>query len=101
MPGQHREHHRAENVALVGRVRARVMQRAVGDEAVEQAALLEQFDEERQLAERRHRRATVPFHMDAPRKGVGHHRTSRHPLHHRLLTRREPPQIPALLAHPS
>jgi hypothetical protein len=35
------------------------MQRVIGDQAVEQPALLEKFDEKRQLAERRHRRAAV------------------------------------------
>jgi hypothetical protein len=29
--------------------------------------------ERMQVAERRHRRAVVPLHMNAPRKGVGHH----------------------------
>ena len=40
MPGQHRQHHRAEYVALARRVRARVTQRAIRHEAVEQSALL-------------------------------------------------------------
>ena len=101
MPGQHRQHHRAEYIALGGRVRAHVMQRAIRHEAVEQSALLEVLDEERQLPERRHRRPAVPFHMDAPSKSIGHHRPGRHPLHHRLLTRPEPRQIPAFLAHTS
>jgi hypothetical protein len=53
MPGQHRKHDRAENVALGRRVWARVMQRAIRYPAVEQRALLEEFDEERYLIERR------------------------------------------------
>jgi hypothetical protein len=89
MAGQNRQQHGAENVALGGRVRARVVQRAIRHPAVKQRALLEELDEKRQLAERCHRRAVVPFNMNAPRKGVGHHRPGRHPLYHRLLTRRE------------
>jgi hypothetical protein len=77
------------------------MQRAICHPAAEQRSLLEEFDEERKLAERRHRRAVVPLHMDAPCKGVGHHWTGRHPFYHRLLTRREPRQIPAFPHHTS
>ena len=70
VPGQNRQHHRAENIALGRRIRANVVQRAIRHLAVEQGALLEVFDEERQLAERRHRRGAVPFYMDAPGKPV-------------------------------
>jgi hypothetical protein len=67
MPRQYRQQYPAENVALKRRVRARVVQRAIRHPAVEHRALLEEFDEERQLSERRHRRAAGPLHM-----GDGH-----------------------------
>jgi hypothetical protein len=109
MPGQHREHHGAEDITLVRSVRACVFQRAIRYKVVEHRAQLEKIDEERQLAKRRQRRAAVPFDMDRPGKGIGDHRPEgigdhrpgRCPLYHRLLTRREPRQLPMFLAHPS
>ena len=70
MAGEHRQHRRAENFPLPGRVRAHVAQRTVGDEGVEQAGRLEKVDGERKLAERRHRRRVVPFHPDRTEKAV-------------------------------
>jgi hypothetical protein len=60
----------------------------------------DEFDEERHLPERRHRRAVVPFHMDAAREGIGHNRPSRHSLYYRLITRRETPDNTAIRSHP-
>jgi len=82
MPGQHRQQHRAEDIALSRRIRARVEQRTVRHQAVEQPALLEVFNEERELPKRRHRRTAVPFHMDTPGKSIGYDRPSRYPLYH-------------------
>jgi hypothetical protein len=67
---QHGKHRRAENVALLGRVGARIAQRTIGDKGVEQPALLEKIDEERELPERRRRRFLVPFHMHGSKKAV-------------------------------
>ena len=67
---QHGEHRRAENVALLGRIGAHVAQRTIGDEGVEQPALLEKVDEERQLPERRRRRLLIPFDMHRAKKAV-------------------------------
>ena len=49
--GEQGQHRRAENVAFLRRVGARVAQRTIGDESVEQPARLEEVDEERQLPE--------------------------------------------------
>src|SRR5260221_9449235 len=68
MPGQHRQQPRAEDIALSRRIRARVMQRTVRHQAVEQPALLEVLDEERELSERRHRRAAVHSTWTRPAK---------------------------------
>ena len=59
--GQHRQHRRPQHVARLGRVRARVVQRAIRDERLEQTRRLQKIDEERQLAERRESRRMVPF----------------------------------------
>src|SRR4029453_15905439 len=62
MPGQNRQHQRAQHVALARRIRADERQRTIRHPAVEQAALLQIFYEERQLSERRDglRRAPPP-----------------------------------------
>ena len=68
--GEHGQHRRAENVPLPGRVRAQIAQRTVGDQRVEQPARLEEVDEERNLAKRRHRRFMVPFDPDRTKETV-------------------------------
>ena len=60
-PGQHRQHRRAQDVPLLRRVGARVPQRAIRDEGVEQPRRLQIVDEEGKLTERCHRRLVVPF----------------------------------------
>jgi hypothetical protein len=86
--GQHREHRRAENVALLRRVRAHIAQRTVGDEGVEQPGRLEEVDEERQLAKRRHRRFVVPFDPDRTKEAVEIDASRPLPRNnHRLFTR--------------
>jgi hypothetical protein len=62
--GQHSEHRRPQNVALLWRVGTAVAQRTVGDQGVEQSARLEEMDEERQLPKRRQRRLVIPFDTD-------------------------------------
>ena len=47
VPGQNREHRRAQHIALLWRVWARISKRAIGNECVEQVRGLEIFDEER------------------------------------------------------
>jgi hypothetical protein len=54
----------------------------------------------RSKAAGRHRRAVVPFHMDAAREGIGHHWPGRHLLSYRLTSRRETPDNPAFRFHP-
>ena len=63
VPRQHRQHRRSQNIAFFRRVRARVMQRAIRHESVEQAARFQKIDEERQLPKRRQRRLGIPFDM--------------------------------------
>ena len=67
---EHGEHRRAENVALLRGVGTAVAQRTVDDEGVEQPGRFEEMDEERELAERRHRRLMVPFDTDRPKEAV-------------------------------
>src|SRR5215471_1153121 len=86
---------------LGGAFRAREVQRAVRHQAVEQPALLNELDEKRQLPERRHRRAVVPFHMDAPGKSVGRDGASNGRFYYRLFTLRVSPNNPANRSHPS
>jgi hypothetical protein len=76
------------------------VQRAVRHHAVEQSALFEEFDEERHLPEWRHRRAVVPFNMDAARESIGHDRPSRYSLYYRLITRRQAPDNSSIRSHP-
>jgi hypothetical protein len=68
--GEHRQHRRAENVPPPWRVRAHIAQRTVGDEGVEQPGRLEEVDEERKLAKRRHRRFMVPLNPDRTKETV-------------------------------
>ena len=68
--GEHGEHRRPHNVALLGRVGTAVAQRTVGDQGVEQSARLEEMDEERQLPMRRQRRLVIPFHTDRAKETV-------------------------------
>src|SRR5215831_12328091 len=86
---QHRQKHRAKNVAFTWCVRAREVHRAACNPAVEHAALLQILNEKRQLAEWRHGRRTIPLDVNSPREGVGHDRRNRPLLYYRLLTRRE------------
>ena len=67
---QHGKHRRTENVALLGRVGAPIAQRTIGDEGVEQPALLEEIDKERKLPQWRRRRLLVPFDMHRAKKTV-------------------------------
>ncbi len=77
-------------------MRASEQQRTVGNPVVEQPGLLQLFDEEWQLAERRHRCGGVPFHVHAPGKGIGNRRMLRN---FRLLTRRVNRQTSLFCAH--
>ena len=52
VPGKHRQHRRAQRIALLGRVRARVMQRAIRHKSIEQARRLQKVDEKRQRPKR-------------------------------------------------
>src|SRR6516165_560232 len=61
--GQHRQHCRAEHVALVRRIRARVVEWTVGNQGVKHPGGLEKLDEERRLAKRRERCLGIPLHM--------------------------------------
>ena len=85
MTRQNRQQHRAQQVALARRVRTAERQRAVRHPAVEQAALLQIFDEERQLTERRHRLRRIPLDVHPTGKGV---RGRGQFLYQRLFTRR-------------
>ena len=68
--GEHGEHRRPHNVALLRRVGTAVAQRTVGDQGVEQSARLEEINEERQLPKRRQRRLVVPFDPDRTKETV-------------------------------
>lgn len=67
---QNRQQHRAKQIALTRRIRARERQGAVRYPAIEQPALLQVLDEERQLAEWRHRRRRVPLYVNPTGVGV-------------------------------
>ena len=71
MAGQDRQQQGAQNIALARRVRAPQRQRTVRHPGIEQAAQLEEFDEERQLPERRCRRRRVPFDVHTPAERIG------------------------------
>jgi hypothetical protein len=64
VPGQDRQHRRTKHVAILRRVRACVMQRAIRDESVEQTRCFQKVDEERQLSQRRQRRPGVPLNAN-------------------------------------
>ena len=85
MPGQHRQEQGAQHVAFARRVRAGEGQRTIRPPAVEQAALLQILNEERQLSEQRDRRCGVPLDVNTAAKGIGDRRPL---LYLRLLTRR-------------
>ena len=68
--GQHGEHRRPHNVALLWRIGIAVAQRTVGDQGVEQSARLEEINEERQLPKRRQRRLVIPFDTDRTKETV-------------------------------
>jgi hypothetical protein len=91
--GQHRQHRRSKDVALLRRVRAHVTQRTVGDERVEQSARLEEVDEKRKLPKRRHRRFMVPFNPDRTKETVEIDASRPLPSdNHRLFTREVRPK---------
>ena len=85
MTRQNRQQHSAQQIALARGIRARERQWAVRDPAIEQPALLQVLDEERQLAQWRHRRRRVPLHVNPTAIGVGDRRPC---LNLRLLTLR-------------
>src|SRR3954454_21130901 len=85
MTGENRQQQRAEHVALARRIRTGERQRAVRHPAVEQATLLQVFDEKRQLTERRHRLRSIPLDVHPTAERVGNRRPF---LNLRLLTRR-------------
>jgi hypothetical protein len=70
MPGQHRQQHGAEQVALLRRIRTGERKRTVRHPGVEQPGLFEVVDEEGQLPERRDWRRRVPPNMHPTGKGV-------------------------------
>ncbi len=85
MTRQNRQQHGAKQIALARRIRTSERQWAVRYPAIEQPALLQVLDEERQLAEWRHRRRRVPLHVNPTGVGVGDRRPR---LNLRLLTLR-------------
>ena len=100
VPGQHRQHRRPQHVALLGRVRTGVTQRAIRHQRLEQPRGLQKIDEERQLPERRKRRFMIKLDPnrtgetvdhDAHARGVGFNR--------RLFTRRVSPKAREILSH--
>ena len=89
MPGQNRQQQSAQDVALGSRVRAGQRQRTVPNPGIEQAAELEELDEERQLPERRRRRTRVPLDVHPAAEGIGTQTNRfRQNFYRRLLTRR-------------
>src|SRR4249919_1336752 len=60
VPRQNRKHRCAKHVALLRRVGARIGERTIGHERVEQARTLQIFDEERELPIGRQRRRGIP-----------------------------------------
>ena len=85
MTRQNRQQHGAKQIALARGIRARERQWAVRYPAIEQPALLQILDEERQLAEGRHRRRRVPLDVNPTGISVGDRRPR---LNFRLLTLR-------------
>ena len=85
MAGQHRQHHRAEQVSRLRCVRAGERQQAIGDPGVEQSGLLQVIDEEWQLPKWRDRCCCIPLDVDPAREGV---RCRRVNFNRGLFTRR-------------
>ena len=98
MTRQNRQQHGAKQIALARGIRARQRQWAVRDPAIEQPALLQVLDEERQLAQGRHRRRRVPLHVNPTGIGVGDRRP---PLNLRLFTLRVNHQTRRFCPHPA
>ncbi len=91
----------AKHVAVARRIGPRAMQRAVGDERLEDAGHLQELDEERGLPERRLRRLRVPFDLDPARPAVDGDGRRRHLLRNwRLPTRRVSRNLALVLGHP-
>jgi len=89
VPRQHRQHRRSQHIAFFRRVRARVTQRAIRHESVEQASRFQKIDEERQLPKRRQRRLGIPFDKHRAGETVEDHALRRaFAFNRRLLTRR-------------
>ena len=70
MTGEHRQHQGPQYIPLLGRVPTGVVQRTILDPFVEQAAGLEELDEERHQAQAAHGGFWRPLHMDLARKRV-------------------------------
>jgi len=68
--GQHRQHQRAQHVALVWRVAAAVRQWAARHPAIEHARRSQELGEEHQLAVGHGRRVLIPAHVHAPTQCV-------------------------------
>jgi hypothetical protein len=77
------------------------MHRTACNPTVEKASLLQILDEKRQLAQRRHRRRTIPLDMNPSREGIRHNRPNRPLLYYRLLTYRETRQKLSIRPHTS
>ena len=97
MTGENRQQQRAEHVALARRIRTGERQWAVRHPAVEQATLLQVFDEERQLTERRHRLRSIPLDVHPAAERVGDRRPF---LHRRLLSPRVSQRNRQIFLHP-
>ena len=100
MPRQNREHCRAEHIALLRRVGARISERAIGHERVEQARHLEILDEEWQLPVGRQRRCGIPFDPHRSSPGVKScWRQCSVLLNRRLFTRRVSRKAGQIVGH--
>ena len=99
VPGQHRQQHRAEHLALARCVRARQPQRTARHPAVKQTTLLQVLDEKRQLAHRRHRRRRLPLQVNPAGKRLRRHRFVLGQLYCRLFTRRVNRRNPCFARH--
>ena len=78
-----RETQGPDKITLRRRVGAGQIKRAVVHQRIEQPALLQIVNEKRQLAQRRHRRLGVPFHMNPPAESVNGKRPLIASLHNR------------------
>ena len=97
MTGENRQQQRAQNIALAWRIRAGERQRAVRHPTLEQAALLQVFDKEWQLTERRHRLRSIPLDVHPAAERVGDRRPF---LHRRLLSPRVSQRNRQIFLHP-